>query len=83
MKITIKFIRYSIVGTVTTLEGWFLVYVFTEYLLGTHYIVSSMIATPIVWITAFLLNYYWTWGINDDREIALLNRLFEKIKKCL
>lgn len=66
----IKFIRYSIVGGITTLEGWALVYIFTEYLFHTHYIISSMIATPIVWISAFLLNNFWTW------KIQLTNKVF-------
>lgn len=78
-KITYKFLKYCIVGTITTLEGWTIVYVFTEFV-GTHYIVSSMIGTPIVMVSAFTLNYLWTWGKNEDTEIKWLGNILRRLR---
>lgn len=79
MKLTYRFVKYCIVGTITTLEGWTMVYLFTEFI-GTHYIVSSMIATPIVMVSAFTLNHLWTWGKNEEREVAWLVKLVARIR---
>ena len=79
LSLTVKFARYCVVGTITTLEGWTIVYLLTEFV-HTHYIVSSMIGTPIVMVSAFALNNLWTWGKNDDREVLWLKRLLKSLK---
>jgi hypothetical protein len=79
INLTYRFIKYCIVGTITTLEGWTIVYCLTEFA-GFHYIVSSVVGTPIVLVSAFILNSLWTWGKNDNREIEWLKRFFKNQK---
>lgn len=79
-KITYKFIKYCIVGSITTLEGWTIVYLLTEYA-HIWYLFSSMIGTPIVTVSAFALNYLWTWGKSDDREIKWISTIARRVKR--
>lgn len=79
LNLTVKFLKYCIVGTITTLEGWTIVFCLTEFI-GTHYIISSMIGTPIVLVSAFALNNLWTWGKDDNREVIWLKRLLQSLK---
>lgn len=76
---TYRFLKYCIVGTTTTLLGWSLLYIFTEFL-GIWYLFSSMLGTVVVLIVAFSLNNWWTWGKHEDREIAWLTRLLRRFK---
>jgi putative flippase GtrA len=84
LKLTYRFLKYCLVGTITTLEGWSIVWFLTEIpfknfdWLIPNYILSSIIGTPIVIASAFALNNWWTWGKNNDREVEWLKRLLLK-----
>lgn len=77
-RLTYKFLKYCIVGTITTLEGWTIVYCLTEFA-GIWYLFSSMIGTPIVMVSAFALNYLWTWGKGEDREVQFLVNILRRM----
>lgn len=78
-KTTYRFLKYCIVGTVTTLLGWGLLYTFTEFL-HIWYLYSSMLGTVVVAVTAFVLNNWWTWGKNEEKEIEWLSRLLRRFR---
>lgn len=79
-KLTYKFFKYCIVGSLTTIEGWIIVYCLTEYA-HIWYMFSSVIGTPIVMISAFALNYFWTWGKNEDKEIEIVQKILRRFHK--
>lgn len=79
-RVTLRFIKYIIIGVSTTLLGWTQVYLLTEFA-HLWYMLSSVISTVIVIVIAFLANNYWTWGKNDDRELEFLSRVVRKLWK--
>jgi len=76
--LTYRFVKYAIVGGLSTLLGWTLLYTLTEFG-GLWYMLSSVIGTFVVMVAAFSANNYWTWGKNDDREMLWLLRWWKTL----
>lgn len=60
-------VRYSIVGTIGALTNIVSIYVFTD-IIGVYYMLSAGIAAFLGYITAFILQKYWTFK-DFDRTV--------------
>lgn len=67
-------IRRTIVITVFIILGKILDY-FTFNLMGTKFLMTSIIVTGLVWLLfGSLINYFWIWNLEEERYQKLLKK---------
>ena len=73
-----RLIKYGIVGICGAIFGLGLLYAITEYI-HLYYMVSVFVASCILLVCNFLVNYYWTWGNNETRELKWIASMIERL----
>lgn len=73
-----RLLKYLIVGGCGLVIGLGGLYLITEYL-KVYYMVSTIICSFILLVITFLINYYWTWGECEAKELNWIVTVLERL----
>jgi dolichol-phosphate mannosyltransferase len=73
-----RLLKYLIVGGCGLVIGLGGLYLITEYL-KVYYMVSTIICSFALLVITFLINYYWTWGEGEAKELGWIVTVLERL----
>lgn len=73
-----RLIKYLIVGGCGLVIGLGGLYIITEYF-KVWYLISTFICSTILLVITFLINFYWTWGDGEAKELNWIVGILERL----
>jgi dolichol-phosphate mannosyltransferase len=73
-----RLIKYLIVGGCGLVIGLGGLYLITEYF-KVYYMISTIVCSYVLLVITFLINFYWTWGEGEAKELNWIVGILERL----